>query len=222
MTIDNGTLTDFAADSVALSDGSNVFTTELVTAVEGGAKTALAKAEGSVHASGDFGLQTLAVRKDTAVALDADGDYMPLIVDANGMLHVNVGAALAASRTTDSVGAALQTDAIMQGLTARTPAFAVIDAASSGDNTLLAAQGAGNMIRVHQVFLVAAGAVNVRFESGASGTALTGQMNLAVNSGFVLPFSPIGWFTTAANALLNLELSGAVSVDGSFAYTVVT
>lgn len=47
-------------------------------------------------------------------------------------------------------------------------------------------------------------------------------MQLAANSGFVLPFSPIGWFDTAANALLNLELSGAVSVDGNLKYTVVT
>lgn len=115
-----------------------------------------------------------------------------------------------------------ETSTIYQNGTARTPAFAIIDAATSGDNTLLAAQGASNKIRVHQLFLVAAGTTTVRFESGAGGTALTGQMNLVANTGFVLPYSPIGWFETAANTLLNLELSAAVSVDGSFAYTVVT
>lgn len=115
-----------------------------------------------------------------------------------------------------------ETSTIYQNGTARTPVFAAIDVASSGDNTLLAAQGAGNKIRVHQLFLVSAGTVTVRFESGAGGTALTGQMNLVANTGFVLPFSPIGWFETAANTLLNLELSAAVSVDGNFAYTVVT
>jgi hypothetical protein len=62
----------------------------------------------------------------------------------------------------------------------------------------------------------------VRFESGAGGTALTGQMILAANGGFVLPFSPIGWFETAANTLLNLELAGATTVDGNLMYTVVT
>ena len=126
------------------------------------------------------------------------------------------------ARTTDHVGAALCTDAIMQGTTARTPAYAIIDAATSGDNTLLAAQGAGNKIRVLSLFLVASAAVTVRFESGAGGTALTGQMSLAANGGFVLPFNPAGWFETAANTLLNLELSGATSVDGSFQYIVVT
>jgi hypothetical protein len=120
------------------------------------------------------------------------------------------------------VSASQETGTIYQGTTARTPAFAAIDAATSGDNTLVAAQGAGNKIRVTSLFLVAAGAVTARFESGAGGTALTGQMNLAANGGFVLPHNPNGWFETAANALLNLELSGAVSVDGSLSYIVVT
>lgn len=115
-----------------------------------------------------------------------------------------------------------ETSTIYQNGTARTPVFLAIDAATSGDNTLLAAQGSGNKIRVHQLMLVSAGTVNVRFESGAGGTALTGQMNLVANTGFVLPYSPIGWFETAGNALLNLELSAAVSVDGVCAYTVVT
>lgn len=94
---------------------------------------------------------------------------------------------------------------------------AVIDAATSGDNTLVAAV-TGKKVRVLSVFMVAASAVNVRFESGASGTALTGQMNLAANGGFVLPHNPHGWFETADATLLNLELSGAVSVDGSLTY----
>lgn len=98
--------------------------------------------------------------------------------------------------------------------------FAAIDAASSGDNTIVAAV-TGKKIRVHAVFLVAAGAVNVRFESGASGTALTGQMNCAANGGFVLPYNPVGWFETAAATLLNLELSGATSVDGCIVYSEV-
>lgn len=115
-----------------------------------------------------------------------------------------------------------ETSTIYQNGTGRTPVFAIIDAATSGDNTLVAAQGAGNKIRVYAAFLVAAGTVNVRFESGAAGTALTGQMNLVANTGFVLPFNPLGWFETAANTLLNLELSAAISVDGCLVYSIVT
>lgn len=106
------------------------------------------------------------------------------------------------------------------GGSAVTPKFAVIDAATSGDNTLVAAV-ASKKIRVLALFAVATGAVNVRFESGAGGTALTGQMNLVANTGFVLPFNPAGWFETAVNTLLNMELSAAVSVDGSLVYIEV-
>lgn len=108
-------------------------------------------------------------------------------------------------------------DAFVEG---RPVVSAPLDAASSGDNTLLAAV-AGRKIRVHAVFMIAAGAVVVRFESGAGGTALTGQMNLAANAGFVLPYNPAGWFETGKNTLLNLELGSAVSVDGSFTYSLV-
>lgn len=221
ITVDNGVLTDFAVDTKTLSGGENVQRIELVTAVESGAASDLAKAEDAAHASGDYGLMALAVRKDTASALaGSDGDYIPMIVDAAGRLHVNVGSLPAAARTTDTISAALAADVLMDNLTALTPARAIIDAAASGDNTLVAAQGAGNAIRVHQLFLIAAGTVNVRFESGAGGTALTGQMNLVANTGFVLPFSPVPWFVTSDNALLNLELSAAVSVDGALVYTV--
>jgi hypothetical protein len=106
------------------------------------------------------------------------------------------------------------------GGVAATPKFAIIDAATSGNNTLVAAV-AGKKIRVLAAFLVAAGTVNTRFESGADGTALSGQMNLVANNGFVLPWNPYGWFETAATTLLNLELSAAVSVDGCLVYVEV-
>ncbi len=99
--------------------------------------------------------------------------------------------------------------------------YAVIDHAGSGDNTVVVAV-TGKKIRVLALFLVTGAAVTVRFESGAGGTALTGQMVLAVNSVLAVPFNPEGWFETAAGALLNLELSAAVSVDGALAYQEVS
>jgi hypothetical protein len=113
-----------------------------------------------------------------------------------------------------------ETSAIYAAGTSLTPKFAIIDAATSGDNTLVASV-ASKKIRVLAAFMVAAGTVNARFESGASGTALTGQMNLVANSGFVLPYNPLGWFETAATTLLNLELSAAISVDGALTYVEV-
>jgi hypothetical protein len=100
--------------------------------------------------------------------------------------------------------------------------YAKIDAAGIGDNTLVAAV-AGMKIRVLSLFAVMTGtAVTIRFESGASGTALTGQMQPTQGGGFVLPYNEGGWFETAAGELLNLELGGAQSVDGCLSYELVS
>lgn len=116
---------------------------------------------------------------------------------------------------------ALRVDAVKNGDVDLVPQFAVIDHASSGDNTIVSAVS-GKRILVLALHLVAAGAVNVRFESGAGGTALTGVMTCAAaGDDITLPYSPVGWFKTAASALLNLELSGAVSVDGVLVYAEV-
>lgn len=96
----------------------------------------------------------------------------------------------------------------------------VIDHATSGNNTLVAAV-AGRKIRVLAYHITAAGAVTARFESGADGTALTGQMTLAQGGTISAPYNPLGWFETAAGTLLNLELSSAVSVDGVLVYVEV-
>lgn len=100
--------------------------------------------------------------------------------------------------------------------------YAKIDAATQGDNTLVSAV-TGKKIRVLSCFAVSGDTdtQTIRFESGAAGTALTGQMIVAANGGFVLPFNEGGWFETAAAALLNLELADAVTVDGGLTYIEV-
>ena len=101
------------------------------------------------------------------------------------------------------------------------PKFAKIDAATSGDNTLVAAV-TGKKIRVLAAFFTMTGtAVTIRFESAAGGTALTGQMTPTQGQTIVLPFNPLGWFETVAAELLNLELGGAQSVDGALTYIEV-
>jgi len=67
---------------------------------------ALGKAEDAAHASGDVGVMSLSVRQNTAAALGGtDGDYQPLITDANGRLHVvdpSTAAALTALQIIDN------------------------------------------------------------------------------------------------------------------------
>jgi hypothetical protein len=96
----------------------------------------------------------------------------------------------------------------------------VIDAATLGDNTLVAAV-TGKKIRVLDIVLISAGAMTIRFESGASGTALTGQMTVAAGTGFAPGYNPLGHFETAAGALLNMELSAGTSADGWLVYVEV-
>jgi hypothetical protein len=123
-------------------------------------------------------------------------------------------------RLTDNVGAALQTDVIMNDTTALTPKFAAIAASTSGNNTIVAAVNP-KKIRVLAVSLIASAAVNAKFQTGAGGTDLTGLYYCAANGGFVLPFNPVGWFETASNTLLNLNLSGATAVGGCITYVEV-
>lgn len=98
--------------------------------------------------------------------------------------------------------------------------FAVISASGVGDNTIVAAQGPRKKIRVLSYVIVAKAATTARFESGASGTALTGVMSLAINNIVQSGYTPYGHFETAANALLNLETS-ADGLYGHLAYVVV-
>ncbi len=92
-----GGKTQISANLTAITNGDNIasylidaagnlFTSSLV-----GSKYHLdtydagSKVEDSAHASGDV-LNTYAVRSDTATALGANGDYVPLITDADGKL----------------------------------------------------------------------------------------------------------------------------------------
>lgn len=175
-----------------------------------------------VNASGQ-----LSVSIDNTVAHDAVDSGNPLKI--GGKARTSLPTAVADADRVDAlldaqgrqvVIAGLNTDLLFSGVTGLTPKFAIIDCSTSGNNTILAAV-TSKKIRVLSLFLVAAGTVVTRFEGGADGTALTGQMNLVANTGFVLPFNPLGWFETAVTTLLNLELSAAVSVDGCLCYVEV-
>ncbi len=185
---------------IGLDDGTNSVYAQGTAAgavrVGGVAATDLGKAAQSAQAATDTGVPAYGVRNDDLADLaGADGDYAPVQVTQNGALMIAPGA-------NDDYK------------------YAVIDAAATPDNTIVALVSS-RKLRVLSMFMVSAGTVIARFESNTGGTALTGQMNLIANSGFVLPFNPAGWFETVAGELLNLELSAGVSVDGSITYIEV-
>lgn len=99
-----------------------------------------------------------------------------------------------------------------------------IDAASSGDNTLVAAD-TNRRIRVTQYTLIASAAVSVKWKSGS--TDLSGAMALPANGGISATSPndgdgrPAALIETAANEALVLNLSGAVQVSGHLTYDLL-
>lgn len=79
-----------ASDSVSIGDGTDTLDINADGSIN--VVTDISYAEDTAHTTGDTGAFVLAVRNDTLASLvDADGDYAPLQVDANGALYVNAG-----------------------------------------------------------------------------------------------------------------------------------
>jgi hypothetical protein len=222
ITVDNAGLTELAAAINASSQMDvNIAASNATVTVDGSGVTQ--PISGNVTNAGTFATQATLQAGTAEIGKLAAGAASIGTLGANSGVDigdVDVASQPARDRLTDNIGVALQTDAILSDTTALTPKFAVIAASGSGDNTLVAAVSA-KKIRVLQYVFVAASAVTVRFESGAAGTALSGQMEVAANSGVGGAFNPIGHFETASNTLLNLELSSAISVAGHLVYVEV-
>lgn len=93
---------------------------------------------------------------------------------------------------------------------------AVINASSSGDNTLVSGT-TSQTVRVYRLLLTAAGNVNVKFKDGAS-TDLTAALTLQAGGAIVLDFDTEPWFVTSAGNGFVLNLSAAVQVSGRVWY----
>lgn len=103
-----------------------------------------------------------------------------------------------------------------------TPARVAVAAASSGDNTLISAQGAGKVVYVYAFELSFSGTVNAKFTDGAAGTNLGGLYYGIANAGAANSVDPPTYlFKTTANTALILNLSGAVAVGGAISYFVI-
>ncbi len=170
---------------------------------------------------GDVDVLTLpALAAGTNNIGDVDVLTLPALpAGGNNIGDVDVLTQPARVKTSDSISVAADTASIMNGLTALTPKFATIAAASSGDNTLVALVG-GKKIRVLAYNFMANGTVNAKFKSGG-GTDLTGLKYLLANTGLVAPFNPVGWFETVSGEALLINLSAAIAVGGELVYVEV-
>ena len=96
--------------------------------------------------------------------------------------------------------------------------YTSISISASGASEIVSAIST-RTIRVVSLHAIAAGPVNVKWQSAAND--LTGLAYFAANGGYVLPFNAIGWFQTNASEALNISLSAATGVGGSLAYVVI-
>lgn len=176
-------------------------------------------------ASDDPAVAVLGATTGSAVITDANGTIqqylrglVKLAITAGSFL---VTATIAAgTNLIGRVSSSDETSTIYNGTTALTPKYAVISASSSGNNTIVAAV-TSKKIRVIAYNFIANGSVNVKFQSGAGGTDLTGLKYCTTNTGLVAGYNPVGWFETASNTLLNINLSGAVAIGGELVYVEV-
>lgn len=138
----------------------------------------------------------------------------------NNIGDIDVATMPAAAVTTDAISAALQTNAIMNSLTALTPKFQKITASSSGATTIVSAV-TSKKIRVLSWSLVVNAAVNVKWQSHVTPTDITGLYYFAANGGIAAPFNPLGLFETVSGEALDINLSGAQAVGGALVYIEV-
>jgi hypothetical protein len=138
--------------------------------------------------------------------------------------NVTIGAALpAGTNLLGRVSASGETGTLYNGVTALTPKFAAIAAASSGDNTLVSAV-TSKKIRVLALLAIAADNVALYLKSSGGGVIFGGETNkisLAKHGGFVLPFNPVGWMQTDEGEGLVVNLGGAVAFAGGLVYVEV-
>lgn len=153
----------------------------------------------------------------TFAADDISSVYFPRVKLTWGVDGVAADAAVAAPVP---VQASIESNQMTAAGTVVTPKFVAIAASSSGNNTLVAAV-VSKKIRILAMWLTSNGSVNVKVQDGAGGTDKTGLAYLVVNTGFVLPYNPVGWLETTANTLLNLNLSASVAVGGGLVYVEV-
>lgn len=152
---------------------------------------------------------------------DVDVLTLPALpAGTNNIGDVDVLTIPAAARTTDSISAAVATDAIMSSTTVLTPKFAKISTSASGATTVVAAV-ASKKLRVLRWDLVASAAVNVKWQSHVTPTDLSGLYEFAANGGISAPFCPVGHFETVSGEALDINLSGAVTVGGTLTYVEV-
>lgn len=205
-------LTQVGGSAVALGSHTSAASVPVVVASDQGAI--------SVAQSGTWNVTV-------NTALPAGGNQIGHVV-VDGLPSIPAGSAsignVGLNSGTNTIGVVIsgnQFGVVFNGTTSVPVQYAVINASSSGANTIITGTAA-KKIYVLSFRLNAAGAVNAQFQSQTGPTNISGLYRFsAAGAGQGRSFSPVGHFATTANAdNLILNLSAAVEVDGEIAYVV--
>lgn len=223
----NGTTWDrpLAAANALNSAGTGITTAQIVGQFDDSSPTAITENQfGNIRMSANRNLY--------GTIRDAAGNERGANVNSSNQLSVSVdnsnvstniaqlaGNTISSGVGTSGTGTLRVVDANDVG---RTLKFATGSASSSGNNTIVAA--GTNKLKVYAFSLTTTSttSVTVKFQSGATGTDLWGvvlQAPTNVSVGANLAVTPPSYlFATASATLLNLNLSGAQTVQWSVAY----
>jgi hypothetical protein len=125
-----------------------------------------------------------------------------------------------AARATHSIAVGLQTDALLNNLTALTPKFFSATVAASSTDASLVAAVAGKKLRIISLAVqCGATATDATFES--STTTRKHKVPAGANGGQVLPFNPVGWFETAVGESLTVTTGAGSSTEITGVYVEV-
>lgn len=129
----------------------------------------------------------------------------------NGLYMDWMGNALSDANANTLIGEGAATLSVLQppGAPILPGNFAFANPAAIGNTLVVAAQGAGVKIRVMSLAIISTVAQTVKFQSGT--TDKSASFPVAANGGLVLSQNDRGWFETAANEALNVNLSAATA-----------
>lgn len=131
---------------------------------------------------------------------------------------------LAFGRTAGGIARPIEVDNNGAVVTTVTPSSVLtelpLEIATMGDNTIIAAPGAGNRIIIYHINYLTRGAVNVRLLSGANDLSGLYTWQNAQGGGFAFDGSSVGGLPLNENEAFVINLSAAVGIDGFILYSI--
>jgi hypothetical protein len=108
----------------------------------------------------------------------------------------------------------------ISAIAASDPKLAPINVTTAGNSVLVDAVPL-KKIRVVQLLITVKRGVDINFQGSGDASKKTGPGFYPPGGGAALPFSPIGWFETAAGEALEINLSLESQVGGMLSYVEI-